>query len=64
MANVVAAIIAIVALALFLTFPFMWMWNYAVVGAITVTRPIDFEKALVLMLFISMFFCSRNSREK
>lgn len=51
----------VIALSLLLAFPFMWMWNYAVVAAISVAKPIDYWVAFTLMVFISAFVSSSSS---
>ena len=49
-------------LSLVLAFPFMWMWNFAVVQAITVTQPIDYWVAFCLMMFIGLFIAGNNKK--
>lgn len=60
-----AAFFGIIVLALFISFlmafPFMWLWNYAVVQALTFAQPIDIETAFYLMLFLSLFVKSPAS---
>lgn len=45
---------------LLLALPFMWIWNYAVVSALTIAKPINYWVAFWLMLFVSFFFVSKN----
>lgn len=40
---------------LLLAYPFMVMWNYAVVEAVSVARPITYWPAFCLMMFLSLF---------
>lgn len=42
-------------LSLLFTWPFMWMWNYSVVSALSVAQPITYWPAFCLMMFISLF---------
>ena len=51
----VVAIAAACVLSLLLAWPFMWLWNYAVVAAITVAKPIAYWTAVCLMMFMSAF---------
>lgn len=53
---VVAAVIS-----LLLAWPFMWMWNYAAVAALTVAKPITYWPAFCLMWFISLFMVRGSS---
>lgn len=39
-------------------YPFMLVWNYAVVNAITIAKPIDFWTALLLNLLL-VFYTSQ-----
>lgn len=41
--------LAVFGLSLLLTWPFMWIWNYAVCEAVTITKPIDFWVAYFLL---------------
>jgi hypothetical protein len=52
------------ALCLLLTWPFMWIWNYSVVAALTIANPIDYWVAFYLMLFVSMFLVGSRSGTK
>lgn len=53
---VLALVFAVVAvLAFIMAWPFMWLWNYAVVSALTVAKPITYWPAFWLMLFTGMF---------
>lgn len=53
---ILLGVVAFIAgVCLLLAWPFMWLWNYAVVQAISVTNPITYWPAFWLMLFISLF---------
>jgi len=52
------------AIALLFAWPFMLAWNYAVVAAINVARPIDYWTAVVLMWFMGAFVVSARSHTK
>ena len=58
---VVFVIVFVTAISLLLAYPFMWMWNYAVVKAVSVANPIDYWVAFTLMIFISLFISSSSS---
>lgn len=58
----VVALIAII--CLLLAFPFMWLWNYAVVSALAIANPIEYWVAFWLMLFISLFVAGSRSDSK
>ena len=53
---VVAALVC-----LLLAWPFMLLWNYAVVAALTIVKPINYWTAFWLMLFLSFFIVGYNS---
>jgi len=46
------------------TWPFMWLWNYAVVAAVTVTQPIGYYPAYCLLLFLVLFWRGRKGSAK
>lgn len=48
-------------IAFIAAFPFMWIWNYAVVGAISVANPIGYWQAFWLAAFLSMFKPNNSS---
>lgn len=56
-AYVVGFILALMAVAL----PFMWIWNYAVVAAVTVAKPIGYWTAFWLIVFLSVFVVDSRS---
>ena len=45
-----------------LAWPFMWFWNYAVVAALSVAKPIGYWNAYVLMWFLSVFVLGNTKR--
>jgi hypothetical protein len=49
-------------LSLLFAWPFMWLWNYAVVEAIEVCNPIEYWVAFWLMWFISLTLVRGNSK--
>lgn len=51
-----------VAFCLLMAWPFMWIWNYAVVSAIDIANPITYWIAFWLMLFISLFVVGFSRR--
>lgn len=53
--GIIALICAVLAV------PFMLMWNFAVVAAITVAKPISYNIAFCLMMFISFFIAGNKS---
>lgn len=50
-------------IALFLSLPFMLMWNYAVVSAISVANVINFWQAFWLLFFIGFFIKSTDTKK-
>lgn len=50
-------------LCLLLAWPFMWIWNYAVVSALAVAKPITYWPAFWLSVFIGAFL-GRNAASK
>lgn len=64
LASITASLIifgVVVAIGLLFAFPFMWIWNYAIVKAITIANPIDYWTAYLLTLFIGLFFRAQIS---
>lgn len=59
--KIVALFVLIAVLAILLTFPFMWIWNYAVVAAISIAKPISFWVAFWLSFFIGAYCKCSNS---
>jgi hypothetical protein len=62
-AAIAVVIGVVIGLPLLLAFPFMWLWNYAVVAALTVAKPITFWPAFWLMVFISALTSSRSGKK-
>jgi len=61
-AGIIGSMIVLsVAMCLLMAWPFMWIWNYAVVSAVTVTKPIGYWVAFWLMLFVSLFVAGSKS---
>ena len=61
-ALIVFGVIAFaIVFGLLLAWPFMWIWNYAVVAAVSVTKPIGYWIAFWLMMFISLFVAGGNN---
>lgn len=59
---IVLGVIALLAcFSLALAWPFMLLWNYAVVSAITIANPISYWVAFWLMMFIALFVSSTRS---
>jgi hypothetical protein len=54
----------IVLISLLMAFPFMWIWNYAVVSAVTVVKPIGYWVAFWLMMFCGTFIAGTQSNVK
>lgn len=60
---VYTAVCAFVCLAI--AYPFMWIWNYALVQALTIVKPIDYWIAFWLMMTILLFYVGpKNARTK
>ncbi len=57
-------IIFIIMLPFLGALPFKWMWNYAVVSAITIAQPIGYWTAFCLMMFLSIFMVGSRSSTK
>lgn len=61
-AGIIGSVIVLsAATCLLMAWPFMWIWNYAVVSAVTVTKPIGYWVAFWLMLFVSLFVAGSKS---
>ena len=54
-------VIAVVIISLILAWPFMWLWNGAVVEALTVAKPIGYWVSFCLIIFVSAFLAKSNS---
>ncbi len=53
--KIVLIIAVIVLCVLFGGYPFMWIWNYAVVKALTIAKPIEYWPAFWLAMFFAAF---------
>ena len=42
-------------ICLLLAFPFMWIWNYAVIAAVSVANPITYWNAFWLSIFMNAY---------
>jgi hypothetical protein len=51
----IGIVIVCMILALIVAWPFMLIWNYAVVAAISVANPINFWQAFWLSVFCALF---------
>lgn len=59
--GLAAMLIALLfALCFGMALPFMWIWNYAVVQAVTFANPIDYWVAFWLMMFCVVFLASSS----
>lgn len=50
--------------SIIMAYPFMLMWNYVVVEAVTICNPVEFWEAFWLMLFISLFIKNSTTTSK
>lgn len=50
--------------ALLVVWPFMCIWNYAIVAAVSVAKPIEYWVAFWLMVFMAIFFAGAKSGSK
>lgn len=57
--SLIAAAVVVFAIASLI---FMWMWNYAVVAAMSFANPISYGVAACLMVFISLFVVSGRQK--
>lgn len=63
--GIILAVVIVAILASFLiAWPFMLIWNYAVVSALTIAKPINYWVAFWLMLFISLFATGSKSHKE
>jgi hypothetical protein len=60
-AGIAGLLVLVIGLALLIAWPFMLMWNYAVVSALSVANPIGYWVAFWLMFFIGSFITASNS---
>lgn len=62
-ATVIGLIAGILVVGLFaglLAYPFMLMWNYSVVAALTIANPIGYWQSFWLMMLIGLFVTSKG----
>jgi len=52
---VTIAILVVVTFALMATWPFLWIWNFAVVAALTVAKPLTYWRAFWLLVLLASF---------
>ena len=52
------------AFGLLLAWPFMWLWNYAMVEAISIAMPLTYWPAYCLLLLVSFFLVGSHSGSK
>lgn len=52
LAFLIGLTVTLIALTMLLTWPFMWMWNYAVVSALSNAQPISYWPSLCLLIFV------------
>lgn len=55
LAFVFGVFCSVVLLMMIFAWPFMWIWNYAVVNALTIAKPITYWTAFWLSLFLSLY---------
>ena len=53
-----------IAMSLLLAWPFMWIWNYAVCGALSIATTIDYWRAFWLLTFMWLFMKSSSAGSK
>ena len=56
-----AIIVILLVASLLLAFPFMWLWNYAVVFAFPGVSPLDYWHSYWLFMFVSIFITGTTS---
>jgi hypothetical protein len=61
---IASAVFVSVAASLILAWPFMWLWNYAVCGAVNVATPIEYWRAFWLLTFLMLFAKSTSQSSK
>jgi hypothetical protein len=54
-------LVMVILLGLLMAWPFMWIWNYAVVAALSVANPITYWQAYWLSVFTTLVFRSQTS---
>ena len=61
---IILGLIVIAVFAVLFAFPFMWLWNFSVVAALTIAKPIDYPVALGLMILIGWMSFSLRGKVK
>ena len=62
---ILGAMLVLVVFSIFMAFPIMWLWNYALVPAIDGVNNINVLQALCLMFLSSILFKTRvNNNNK
>ena len=61
---IILGLIVIAVFAALFAFPFMWLWNFSVVAALTIAKPIDYPVALGLMILIGWMSFSLRGKVK
>lgn len=59
-ATTVCCIFFLGLISLLVAWPFMWIWNFAVVAAVSVAKPISYWIAFWLMVFCGTFIAGSN----
>jgi hypothetical protein len=66
MKEAIFAVIGIITLIVLLTFamafPFMWIWNYAIVKAVTIANVVSYWPAYWMMLFVNIWIGTSVSK--
>lgn len=55
----ISVLVLITVMAIIMAFPFMLLWNYAAVGALTIAKPIGFWQSFWLLWLITWIFSNR-----
>jgi hypothetical protein len=59
-----AVVVLVLGMSLITAWPFMWLWNYAVVSSVTIAKPITYWVAFWLSFFLSFFVLPHSSTSK
>lgn len=59
--KIIAGLSLVAAVALLMAWVFMWLWNGAVVEALTVAKPIEYWTAFWLTFFLGIFVRAKSS---
>lgn len=60
----VGLLLGLIVLTMLIAWPFLAMWNYAVVQAVTIAQPLEYWPAFWLMLFVGLFFVGSRSSSR